>query len=142
MTAPPIDFWNIFHDGAITAADEQAGSVRLFISIGYLRRRMSPLGGGFVVTLRDVTLCEFRHFDGETVTLPEALKVGEPEILSTDSESLPVTIHTTLGQIVAAYGGVEFALDTGEIVSFADIASAATSYWDDFESRRKALQDQ
>jgi hypothetical protein len=142
MTAPPIDFWNAFHDGTIVAAEERDHEVRLFISIGYLRRRIQPVGGAFVVALGDVTACEFRHFDGEVTSLTEALDLGEPDILSTDAESFPAIIHTSLGQLVVAYGHVNFALDTGQPMTFSEIADAATTYWDEFEKRSNALRSQ
>src|SRR5438045_1584144 len=105
MADSRIDIWNVLHDGTISAAAHNGDLVTIFVGIGYLRRRLQPLGDSLVVNLSGVTRCEFRHFDGETTPLPEVFHVGEPDILSTDSATLPVTINTTLGELILAFSG-------------------------------------
>jgi hypothetical protein len=47
---PRIAIWNILHDGEITAVSEDVGTLTMFVSIPYLRRRLTPLGDSFVLT--------------------------------------------------------------------------------------------
>jgi hypothetical protein len=135
LTDQRIEIWNIFHDGSITAVESEGSGIRIFVSIPYLRRRVQPIGDSFVVKLFGATLCEFRHFDGETTTLQEALEVGEPEIFSTSSDGIPVVIDTTLGQLVLSFDQISFELDSGQAVAFEAIAKAAEGYWQEFENR-------
>ena len=130
-----VDIWNVLHDGSITAVEQTTQQVRMFVSIPYLRRRFQPLGDSFVLTLSGVSACEFEHFDGERMGLPDTLSIGEPEILSTSSESLPVTVHTTLGQLRLSFEEMNLSLDTGEQVTFASVARAARDYWEEFAAR-------
>lgn len=135
MDDPRIGIWNILHDGEITVASSTDDVVQMFICIPYLRRRFRPLGDSFVLSLLGVTQCEFRHFDGEVTTLEEALEVGAPEIFSTGSHELPVTVATTLGELVLSFREVKYTLDTGEAVAVADIAATAEAYWSEFAAR-------
>jgi hypothetical protein len=129
VTDERIIIWNILHDGSISAAEVSNLRATIFVSIPYLRRRIPPLGDSFVLKLTGVTTCEFRHFDGETTSLEKALQVGEPEVLSTDSVTFPLTIHTTMGQLVLAFEDVSYFLDSGEATTFEAIQKAATEYW-------------
>ncbi len=135
MEDPRIATWNILHDGEITAASTVGDTTRIFVCIPYLRRRFAPLGDSFALTLRGISKCEFRHFDGEVTTLEAALEIGVPEILSTNSEELPVRIATSLGELVVECREVAYALDTGEAVTFGEILAASQEYWAGFAAR-------
>src|ERR1043166_8471511 len=102
------------HDGQITAVAEDGSTVTMFVSIPYLRRRLQPLGDSFVLTLEGVKRVEFCDFGGRTSHLREELEIGTPEILKTESESMPVTIETTMGQLILDFQSIRFALDTGQ----------------------------
>src|SRR5580765_1578392 len=98
-----IAIWNVLHDGEITAVAEDGDTLTMFVSIPYLRRRLEPLGDSFVLTLAGVRRAECRNFGGAASSaspLRAELEIGSPEILSTESVSMPVTIETTLGQLV------------------------------------------
>ena len=139
MSDERIDIWNVFHDGSITVAEQSHDHVVMFVNIPYLRRRLQPLGDSFIVTLSGVTVCEFRHFDGECTSLVEALDVGEPEILSTSSDRQPLTVHTTLGELILSFETLELSLDSGSRVTYESVVTAAKEYWDEFERRGTRL---
>src|SRR5690242_3674231 len=110
-----IQIWNILHDGEITAVErEHSDRLTMFVSIPYLRRRVPPLGDSFVLTLEGVKRVEFHNFDGTTSPFREELDIGTPEILKTESESMPVTIETTMGNLVLDFETICFGLDTGQ----------------------------
>jgi hypothetical protein len=92
------------------------------------------------VSLSGVTLCEFQFSDGEICQLGQALEIGGPEILSTDSEEMPIKIATTLGQLRLSFRTMALALDTGESVAYETIAGASDSYWTDWEARSKSAK--
>jgi hypothetical protein len=141
MTDERIEIWNLFHDGEITAiSDEPSEALTLFVSVPYLRRRLRPLGDSFVVSLSGVTLCEFQYFGGEVCHLRQALEVGAPEILSTESEEMPITIATTLGNLRLSFRAMRLALDTGEAVAYESIARASDSYWAEWKARSTDAQ--
>jgi hypothetical protein len=123
-----IEIWNILHDGKITAFEREGDILTMFVSIPYLRRRMKPLGDSFVLTLSGLTRADFLNFDGSPSSLTDELDGGLPEILSTDSETMPVAIATTTGTMILDFSSITFALDNGEPVSFAAIAKVCEEY--------------
>jgi hypothetical protein len=125
-----IQIWNILHDGEITAVSgDDAETLTMFVSIPYLRRRLKPLGDSFVLTLSGLSCVEFHNFDGTPSSLREELDIGSPEILSTESESMPVSIATTLGQLTLDFQNISFALDTGQNIEYEAIEKVREEYW-------------
>ena len=137
MTDNRIRIWNILHDGEITAIEgEDSGTLTMFVSIPYLRRRMPPLGDSFVITLSGLSHIEFRDFDGATSSLRSELDdTGSPEILSTESDSMPVLVNTTLGFLHLDFQDISFALDTGQSVEFDAIVRVAEEYWSEWQAK-------
>jgi hypothetical protein len=125
-----IQIWNILHDDEITAISGEGSDIlTMFVSIRYLRRRLNPLGDSFVLTLSGITRLEFHDFDGTRETLQEQLDIGSPEILSTESDSMPASIATSLGQLTLDFRSISFALDTGQAVEYEAIEKVCEEYW-------------
>lgn len=137
-----IAVWNVLHDGEITAASQTPGTLTLFVNIPYLRRRFTPIGDSFVLKLSGVTEVRFVTFDGRPEALDEQLKDGSPEILRTESEGMPVVIHTTLGQLTLAFERIEITLDTGSHVTFQTLSEAAGAYWNEWEQKAAKAREQ
>ena len=134
-----IQIWNILHDGEITAVEgEHSDRLTMFVSIPYLRRRLQPLGDSFILRLEGVKRAEFHTFDGTPTPFREELDIGTPEILKTESESMPVTIETTMGNLVLDFQSIRFTLDTGQKTDFETIEKVCHEYWDEWT--RKAEQ--
>ena len=130
-----IEIWNVLHDGDITAISEDGDALTMFVSIPYLRRRLKPLGDSFVLTLAGVRQAECRDFDGATSSLREELDIGTPEIIKTESESMPVTIETTMGQLILDFQSIQFALDTGQSVDYKTIEKVCQEYWTEWQAK-------
>jgi len=131
-----IQIWNILHDGELTAFSEDNNKIlTLFVSIPYLRRRLKPLGDSFVLKMYGLKLIEFRDLDGFKTKLEDELDSGSPAILSTQSETMPVTIETTLGQLILNFETIEFTLDTGEGIEFEAIEKVCDSYWTEWKEK-------
>src|SRR5512139_3111019 len=125
-----IQIWNILHDDEITAISGEGSDIlTMFVSIPYLRRRLDPLGDSFVLTLSGITRLEFHDFDGTRETLQERLDIGSPEILSTESDSMPASIATSLDQLTLDFQSISFALDTGQAVEYEAIEKVCEEYW-------------
>ncbi|MCD4780811.1 MAG: hypothetical protein K8S27_09735 [Candidatus Omnitrophica bacterium] len=110
--------WNVLHDGEITAIERNGETLIMFVSIPYLRRRMKPIGDSFVLTISGLTRLEYLDYDGKSSSLAEEIEVAMPEILSTDSDSMPITVNLTTGHLLLDFRRISFALDTGEAVEF------------------------
>lgn len=132
-----IQIWNILHDGEITAISEDNECLVMFVNIPNLRRRIRPLGDSIVITIKGISLNEFHDFDGALSTLKEEIEIGCPEILSTESESMPVTIETTMGKLVLNYKEIGFSLDTGQPIEYSEIEKHCEEYWKEWEGRSK-----
>jgi hypothetical protein len=138
-----IQIWNVLHDGEITAISEVGSVLTMFVSIPYLRRRLQPLGDSFVLTLEGVKRVEFRDFGGRTSHLREELEIGTPEILKTESESMPVTIETTMGQLILDFERIRFAMDTGQETTYETIEKVCAEYWTEWKAKaEKARAEQ
>jgi hypothetical protein len=133
---PRIDIWNVLPDGEITAVSgDDSGVVTLFVSIPYLRRRLQPLGDSIVLTLSGVRQLQFRDFGGSVTSLREELEETAPEILSSESEHMPITVDTTTGQLLADYDDVQLALDTGQAVAYEAMERVCQEYWDEWSAK-------
>jgi len=133
-----ITIWNVLHDGEITAISEDGDTLTIFVSIPYLRRRLKPLGDSFVLTLTGVRQAEYRDFSGAASSvspLREALEIGTPEILKTESESMPLTIETTMGQIVLDFQSIRFALDTSQPIDYESLEKVCEEYWTEWQAK-------
>jgi hypothetical protein len=136
-----IAIWNTLHDGQITAISKEAEqTLRMFVNIPYLRRRLKPIGDSFVLILSGLAILEFENFDGTNTSLEEELKLATPEILSTESESMPITIATTTGYLKLDFQNIGFELDTGEKIEFESIEKACEEYWDEWEKRNPSVE--
>lgn len=131
-----IQIWNVLHDGDITAvAEEDSDTIKMFVNIPYLRRRLDPLGDSFVLILEGVTELDFEDYDGNKSTLQEEIEVGSIGILSTDSESMPVKVFTSMGQLTLGYKRIRLFLDTGKEIDFETISRVCQEYWDEFKEK-------
>ena len=131
-----IEIWNILHDGQITAiSGEQGPNLTMFVSIPYLRRRLDPLGDSFVLTLGGLNRLEWHNSDGTITPFREELELGTPEILNTESESMPVTIETTMGNLVLDFESIRFRLDTGKPVTYQEIRKVCEDYWTEWKRK-------
>jgi hypothetical protein len=133
-----IQIWNVLHDGEITAVSEDGDTLTMFVSIPYLRRRLKPLGDSFVLTLAGVKQAVCRDFGGaasSACSLRDELEIGTPEILKTESESMPVTIETTMGQLILDFESIRFALDTGQPVEYETIEKVCEEFWTEWQAK-------
>ena len=132
-----ISIWNIFHDGEITAVSQEGRTLTMFVSIPHLRRRLKPLGDSFVLMLSGVRRAECRDFGcaGPASTLYDELELGSPEIFQTKSESMPVTVETSMGQIILDFESIQFALDTGQSTDFSTIERVCHEFWAEWKAK-------
>ena len=131
-----IQIWNLLHDGEITAiSGEDSEILTMFVNIPHLRRRIPPLGDSFVLTLSGLSRIEFRDFSDSVSKLREEIDFGSPEILYTDSDSMPISIATTNGELILDFESISFALDTGQVVEFEDIDRVCEEFWTEWENK-------
>lgn len=134
---PRIAIWNTLHDGEITVVAKENADVVMFVNIPYIRERMKPLGDSFALRLRGFRSFELLDSEGKKkgADLQEDLARNHIEILSTDSESMPVKISTTHGYVLLDFDALEIALDSGGEVSYEEVLKACTEYWDEWSAR-------
>lgn len=125
----------MMHDGEITAVAHREDTLTLFVNIPYLRRRLEPLGDSFVLTLKGLRRVEFQGLEGGTIDLRSEIEMGSPEILSTDSLAMPVTVETTTGRLILDFNSIDFALDTGQEIQYGVIAKVCEEYWTEWEAK-------
>ena len=116
-----IEIWNCLTEGEITVQERNGEQLTLFVNIPWIRSRLKPLGDSFVLTLTGVKKVDFLNFDGTSSSLSDELDGGTPVILSTESESMPISINTMEGTLVLDYQDINFTLDTGQPISYEEI---------------------
>lgn len=134
-----IAIWNTLHDGKITVLAMEGDVLAVFISIPYIRERLAPLGDSFILRLQGFHSLEFDDGKNKHSDLTEISKSGT-EILSTDSETMPVKIFTTSGILTLNFDYIDITTDTGRPVSYEEIDRASLEYWDEWSIKAKASQ--
>lgn len=131
-----IAIWNTLHDGEITVVSKAGSDLVMFVSIPYLRKRLSPVGDSFALRLRGFRELKLQDWDGQEQgsDLEADLAESGIEILSTESDTLPVKIATTQGFLILDFDSLEIALDTGSVVSYEDVLRVCSEYWDEWEA--------
>jgi hypothetical protein len=95
-----------------------------------------PLGDSFVLTLSGVKQIMFQDlFEGPMSTLEDELEISTPEILNTESETMPVCVKTTTGILILNYENIDFKLDTGQPVKFETIEAVCHEYWNQWNGK-------
>jgi hypothetical protein len=133
--------WNVLHDGVIVAVDDTVpGTIRLEVSIDYLRKRFSESGEFIQVVLVGCTRFTYRASDasGPTTELPRIAEVA-PEILSATLTNGVCEIECAGGvlEVIATDGSVR--LDSGRAVTLQELIDVADAYWHEWSERAKKL---
>lgn len=134
-----IEIWNALHDGIISIfAGESESTLTVFVHIPYLRRRIKPAGVCFVLKLYGVKSCIFTDFNGnEEESLADTFDSNTPQILSTQSESMPVLLHTLLGRLILEYDSIKCFLDSGDEIDCETIFNVCTEFWEEWSNKHK-----
>jgi len=134
--------WNVLHDGVIVAIDGAVpGTIRVQVSIDYLRKRFSLSGELIQVVLVDCTRFSYRASDasGPTTELPRIADMA-PEILSATFTNGVCEIECAGGvlEVIATDGSVQ--LDSGLAVTLQELLDVADAYWHEWSERAKKLR--
>ena len=81
---------------------------------------------------------EFLDYEGKkkTSSMEDIARSGI-EILSTDSEAMPVKIATTTGFLTLDFDTLEIRLDTGQSVDYDQVYRVCCAYWDEWSAKHK-----
>jgi hypothetical protein len=137
MTKEHYDIWNILHDGEITGIDGVIpGHLAIRVEIPYLRDMLAPKGTAFVLTLCNCTRFEYEVWDDRKKYSDVArIAAMKPFVLEASETPEGIRIGCTEGYIHASYGSVAYALDTGQIITFADLSAACDRYWTEWKAK-------
>lgn len=136
---PRAEIWNVLHDGGIVAIDGKIpGDVSIRINIPYLRKMFPEDGEEIIVRLANCSKLTMTIWDEDiTSDEPKRIVATDTEILSTESEDVPVHIITTHGELDVDFEAFSLSLDNGRSITFGDICEACESYWNRWESEAK-----
>jgi hypothetical protein len=136
--------WNVLHDGVIVAVDGTIpGTIRLDVSIDYLRKRFSESGEFIRIVLLGCTRFTFRESDN-SASITELPRIAEmaPEILSATFTDGACEIECAGGvlEVIAAEGSVQ--LDNGRAVALQELIDVADAYWNEWSERAKQMNQE
>jgi hypothetical protein len=131
--------WNVLHDGSIIAVSgEVPGTVRLGVSINYLRERFTDSGKTIQVTLTGCTRFAYRDFgEQEFTTGLSAVADFKPEVLSAELHDGLCKIDCVSGVLEVVAVGGSLALDSGRAITLQELIAVADAYWTEFTERVK-----
>jgi hypothetical protein len=134
-----IDILGVFHDGSIVEVRGSLPKISFRIEIEYLRNMFPSKGGSFLAYVSGCESIEFYNWENESRT-KELLEIQseEPEILSIEQQGETAHIICSTGELDLLYKDIEFQLDTGEPLTYKELADACNRYWDDWESRKNS----
>lgn len=119
------------HDGGIESITRQVpGKVSIEISIRYLRQQFPGVGTGFRIDLSDCEQFSYQEYDAPPITDFGEIVALDPEILGVEEDRRPIVVNCVMGSLTMSYGTVSIYLDTGEKVSYDELAAASKTYWD------------
>ncbi len=125
--------WDVLHDGSIVGTSGTVpGTVRLDVSIEYLRERIVEPGETIQVTLISCTRFAYREYGAQDFTTDlSTIADLEPEFLSAELVDGLCTVHCADGilEVAAADGALK--LDTGRGVALSELIEVANAYWNE-----------
>jgi hypothetical protein len=133
MDDPRIGIWDVLHDGEITILQLEAPDVlTMFVSIAYVRRRITPLGDSFRLRLGGFRAIELDNGIGSRYT--DFWEIEDATIIQPMSETFPAEIEVAEGKLTIDFDSLDTFLDTGQPISYAEMIRAAQDYWDEFRA--------
>lgn len=134
-----VDILGVFHDGSIVEVSGALPKISFRIEIEYLRNMFPSEGDSFVASVSGCESIEFLNWEEETRTNDlKEIQSEEPEILSIEQKGDIAHIICSTGELDILYKDIEFQLDSGESVTYKELADACNKYWDDWESRNSS----
>jgi len=131
-----VDILGVFHDGSIVEVSGALPKINFRIKIEYLRNMFPSKGDSFLASLSGCESIEFYNWESETRTKAlNEIQAEEPEILSIEQQGDIAHIICSTGELDVLYKDIEFQLDSGESVTYKELADACNKYWDDWKSR-------
>ncbi len=106
------------------------GYVEIRVKIEYLRRMFSADGENIIVRLVNCTKFTMKIWEDNVVTDdPKRIVDSGTEILSTDSDDVPVHVVTTQGEIDVDFEDFGLSLDNGRSITFEELCNECENYW-------------
>ena len=140
---PRAEIWNVFHDGELSSLEGNVpGDVTIRIGIEYLRHMFSGEGEDIFMTLHSCSKISMEIWESDLVTddFGKIAEIGS-EILSTDSEDIPVRVITTLGTLHADFESFSLRLDDGREITYDQLCDACQKYWDRWEGQAEEAKN-
>jgi len=136
---PRAEIWNVLHDGGIAAINGVIpGDVEIRVSIPYWRKMFSADGDDIIVRLANCAKLTMKIWEKDFTTDDIERIVGtDTEILSTESEDVPVHIITTFGELDIDFEAFSLSLDNGRPITFEELCDACENYWNRWENEAK-----
>ena len=138
-----MDFYpairNVLHDASIIAVQGAVpGTIRLDVSIDYVRERFPDPGEIIQVTLTGCTRFAYRDFyDDRFTTDFSAIAAFEPEVLSAELRDGLCVLDCAGGVLEVVAAGGSLALDSGRAITLQELMDVAHAYWREWSERAK-----
>lgn len=125
-----IDILGVFHDGSLVEIRGNLPEIVFRIELEYFRNMFSSKGNSFFANISGCKFIEFFNWETESRTQNFSEIEGEElEILSVEQQGEYANIICSTGTLIILYENIEFHLDTGELITYQELAEACNNYW-------------
>ena len=131
--------WSVARGSIVAIQGSVPGTVRLEVSIDYLRKRFSDSGETIQVTLTGCTRLAYRDFNlGEFIMDVAAIAAMQPEVLSAKMHGDLCEIDCVNGMLEVIAGDGALALgDGGRAITVQQLLDVSEAYWTEWSERAK-----
>lgn len=136
--------WNVLHDGSIIAIHSALpSSVRLDVSIDYLRERFPDSGESIQVTLTNCTRFAYQDYESQGFNTDlSAIAAIKPEILSAEMSGATSNICCVGGTLEVCATDGSIALDSGRSITLQELLDVSEAYWTEWSERAKKARQE
>jgi hypothetical protein len=137
------EIWNVLHDGVIVALEgEVPGTLRIDVSIDYLRKRFDEAGESIQLSLYGCTRFAYQQSPASAfITDLPSIVLMRPEILNASLCGGLCEIECADGSIEVVAAGGSIRLDTGRNVELRELIEVADGYWTEWSERARQARE-
>lgn len=132
------ELWEILQNGQVESiTGDVPGTVSVEISLSWLRQQFPNAGSGFRVDLSHCSAFEYRENEDSPRRELYPIVAASPASVREAYAQEPVTVNFISGTLTAFYAQAHIFLDSGALISFAELTAANQAYWNEWEARTR-----
>lgn len=130
--------WDILQNGRVESITGKVpGTISVAVSLSHLRQQFPNEGDGFRIDLSHCSEFEYRENEDSPRQDFYPIAASSPESVRLEYGHVPVTVNFITGTLSASYAQAHIFLDSGALISFAELSAANQAYWKEWNARTR-----